>query len=172
MNKIAEQLVIDKERYILERLLEKKYITEKDIIQLMNQDNSYGIFISSSDFSDKDLYMKKLFRKPYLLCDQNVSDNIKKLLPIFIDRLYNLELNSLNNHLLENDLTYGEYREALLKLKYKMYESSEDGKSIKENGNCVGINDKVLKLIVWFLIDKCYNIKESNDERVVISLII
>ena len=140
--------MIDRQRYNLEQLLENNCITERDIILLMNQDDNYGISLTNEDYSDKELYMKRLFRKPYLLCDQNVSDNIKKLLPVFLERLYTLELNSLNTHLLEQDFTYREYREALDALKYRMYESSEDGKSIEKNGKCVGINEKVLKLNV------------------------
>ena len=114
----------------------------------MNQCDEYGVTPSNKDYSEKELYLKMLFTKPYLLCDQNISDNVKKLLPIFLERMYNLELNSPNNHLKGNDFTYREYREALDTLKYKMYESSEDGRSIKENGTCVGVNEKILKLSV------------------------
>ena len=146
MNKIVEQIVIDRERYYLEKLLGDGNITEKDIINLMNQEDNYGIIFTDKDYDEKEIYLKKLFRKPYLLCDQNVSGNIKKLLPSFLDRLYNLELNSLNSHLLERDFTYAEYVEALTALKYKIYGSSNDGKSIEENGRCVGVDDKVLVL--------------------------
>ena len=170
MNKLVLQTVIDRDRYVLETLLIKGLITEKDIINLMNQDDNYGISFLDKELSYKEKYLKSLFRKPYLLCDQNVSDNVKKLLPMFLDRMFNLELNELKHHLEDNDYTKVEYNEILSILIYKMYESSNDGISIRETGYAVGIKDNVLK--AWFLNKSCYNIFESSDERVVVSLII
>ena len=145
MNKLVLQTVIDKDRYVLENLLLKGIITEKDLIILMNQDENYGITLSDKELSNKERYLKYLFRKPYLLCDQDVSENIKKLLPVFLERMFNLELKELKQHLDDNEYTIKEYNEILSILIYKMYESSEDGKSIKNTGHAVGVEGNALK---------------------------
>ena len=142
MNKTIMYVQIEKERYKLEQLLKRGYITERDLLLLMNQNDNYGITISDENYSKKELYLKKLFRQPYLLCDQDLPENIKKLLPIFLERLYNLEYNELKYRLDNYELTKKDFDEITSVLYFKMYESSKDGKSIKKNG----INDKVLVL--------------------------
>ena len=146
MNRNLKQMCIDKERYRLETYLKKGLITEKDIVFLMSQKPSFSISFNDKKYSDKELYLKKIYRHPYLLCDQDISENIKKLLPYFINSLYVLELNELINKLNNHELTKEEYYFRLENLNFCMYESSEDGKNIKKNGKCVGINENVLIL--------------------------
>jgi len=146
MNRKLKQMCIDKERYKLETYLEKGLITEKDIITLMSKEPNYSISFHDKKYNNKELYLKMLYRHPYLLCDQNVSEKVKKLLPVFINSLYALELNEISTRLINHDLTKEEFNFRIENLNFCMYESSEDGKSIKETGKCVGINDNVLKL--------------------------
>lgn len=146
MNKNIMYVQIERERYFLEELLKNNYITERDIIVLMNQDDNYGITFSDKEYSKKELYLKKLFRKPYLLCDQEVSDNVKQLLPTFLDRLYNLELNELKFHLDNHEYTKEYFDEVSSILHFKIYESSKDGKSIEKTGKACGVKKKVLCL--------------------------
>lgn len=146
MNKTIMQVCIDRQRYLLEEMLEKDLITEKDIIFLMNQDDNFGIIFSDKKYSKKELYLKKIFRQPFLLCDQNVSDNIKKLLPIFLDRMYNLELNEWKYKLDNQECTKEEFDDMSSILYFQMYESSKDGICIKNTGHAYGIKEDILVL--------------------------
>ena len=145
MNKVVVQLMIEKERNTLRNLLEKGQITEGDIILLMAQDLDYCMKLSDKNCTGKDLYLKNLYKKPYLLCDQNISDSIKKLLPYFMNKIYESELKILNSRLKNRDYTVEEYNEKYTMLHYSMYESSLDGQSIERCGRVEGINEFVLK---------------------------
>ena len=70
---------------------------------------------------------------------------------LFINSLYALELDEICSRLNNHDLTKEEYYNRLENLNFCMYESSEDGKSIKKTGACVGIDDKVLVLKGWII---------------------
>ena len=141
---ISDQIEV--ERYRFEQLWKKGLITEQDILMLMNQDDNYGITFYDKKYTEKDLYLKRIFRKPYVLCDQELTPNLKLLLPMFLERLYNLEMNEYNHRFLSREYSYSEYYSLCEILDFKMYESSKDGKSIRKTGKAYGVNNKTLAL--------------------------
>lgn len=144
--KIILQDQTDVERYRFEKLWEKGLITERDIIMLMNQDDNYGITFYDREYSDKEKYLKMLFRKPYVLCDQELTDNLKMLLPMFLERLYNLEMSEYKTRLDVGEYTKAEYKSLVQILTYKMYKSSKDGISIQKSGKIASVRNKTLVL--------------------------
>ena len=141
------QLKIDKQRYYLEELLKSGKIDEKMLVNLMNQDSSFGVPYSGEKLTLEKEALREIYNAPFLLCDQEyLSDNIKKLLPIFLDNFYKRNREGFKKQYDDGDITGNEYARRVKLLKYITYESSGDGKNIKMNGMCLGVNDYVLKL--------------------------
>lgn len=143
-DRVLAQSQADVERYRFEQLYKKGVVTDDDIVTLMKQDDNYGITFFDKKYTEKDMYLKRIFRMPYILCDQELSDKVKLLLPKFLKRLYNLQLNEYNHNYLNGEYSVVEYQSLCENLYYKMYESSEDGKSIVETGKAVGMQNKAL----------------------------
>ena len=140
------QLKIDKQRYYLDMLLESGKINEKMLVNLMMKDSFFGIPHSGEELTLEEQALREIYNAPYLLCDQeHLSDNVKKLLPIFLESFYKRNREDLKRSYEEGDMTGNEYASVVKKLRYATYESSEDGKCIKQNGLCVGVKDYVLK---------------------------
>ena len=140
------QLKIDKERYYLEELLKSGKIDEKKLINLMNQEAWFGIPYSGEELTLEKEALREIYNAPFILCDQEfLPDNIKKLLPVFLEDFYKRKRDGFRKQYEDGDITGNEYANRVKILKYMTYESSEDGKNIKKNGMCVGVKDYVLK---------------------------
>ena len=136
---------IDRDRYKLEQILQKNIITDDDIFSLLRKNALYG-FIKPKNKDIKDYWLKQIFNAPYLLCDQNVSDNVKKILPLLLEKIFIYNKEDLDNKYKNKYITKQEYLNSIEFLNQVFYNSSEDGKSIINTGFALGISDNVLKL--------------------------
>ena len=123
-------LRIEEAKLILSNYLSKGIIKDKDLINLFNESDDYGISNNKKN-SKKERMLKQVFNCPFLLCNQeNLSKQVKELFPIFLQRRYNMELEELG-YLLNNDsISYDEYLNRKKSLKLYYYLSSKDGEKI------------------------------------------
>ena len=147
-NSKKEKLVrIETARYILGKHLENGLITIEDIMALACKNANYGLKISDKKYSYKASVLKDIFNCPFLLCDQeNLSIEIKKLLPIFLNTRYQIEKDMLDYYYKECYFSKEEYDKEIDELDFVYYKSSNDGKKIQKTGTAVGINSKVKKI--------------------------
>ena len=138
-------LKIEKDRLILFDYIKNNYITEADILGLINKDVNYGI-TNINPKKKKETMLKRIFNSPFLLCDQPyLSINIKKLLPYFLDARYQVEKEILKYHLDNNFMNEDEYKIALDELEFVYYKSSEDGKNILKTGHVVDVKSNIIR---------------------------
>lgn len=138
---------INQERTNVGRSLNNGFITEEDIINIIQKDINYGTKTSYSSTNPKIKMLKNIFNCPFLLCDQeNLSLEMKNLLPCFLSTRYNTEKNMLDYYLKECYIDEEEYKNEIDELKFVYYESSNDGKSILETGHVVLKQEKVKNL--------------------------
>lgn len=142
MRKLLERqknlIKINQKRKELALNLETGLITEGDIIDLLKKDINYGVRIYNVSGDPKKAMLKNIFNCPFLLCDQDkLSVEIKQLLPYFLSSRYETEKDALRIYYEQAFIDENEYNEELENLKFFYYESSNDGKSILENGQVV-----------------------------------
>lgn len=142
MRKLLERqknlIKINQKRKELALNLETGLITEGDIIDLLKKDINYGVRIYNVSGDPKKAMLKNIFNCPFLLCDQDkLSVEIKQLLPYFLSSRYETEKDVLRIYYEQAFIDENEYNEELENLKFFYYESSNDGKSILENGQVV-----------------------------------
>ena len=145
-SKKIKLLKIEKARLILSQHLKDNFITEKDIIHLIDKDINYGIRKSKERLSYKESVLKDIFNCPFLLCDQEyLSINIKKLLPVYLDVRYNTEKEMIEYYHNQCFISDEEYKEQLDELEFCYYKSSNDGKNILKTGCAVGISYNIMR---------------------------
>ena len=129
---------IEKKRIELSRFLEGGFITEEEIVSLTKQSANYGVRTSDIGKNPKKAMLKNIFNCPFLLCDQKkLSNDIKQLLPYMLQARYNTELDNLKVYLEQGFIDENEYNDTVDELKFFYYESTNDGKSILENGHAI-----------------------------------
>ena len=85
-------------RKILNLELENGLITEDDVLSLLNKRNDYGFRNKGKTQSYKQSVLRDIFNSPFILCDQeNLSLNIKQLLPLFLNCRYQMEIEELDS---------------------------------------------------------------------------
>lgn len=132
-------LKIKIERKKLEAYLQNGFITEGDIINIMEANSYYGVKATKNY---KKEILKNIFNCPFLLCDQkNISENIKELLPNFLQSRYDMEISELEFMYDNADITQEEYDIQKTLIDFCYYESSDDGRKILNDT----FNQKTLK---------------------------
>jgi len=120
-------------------------ITEEDIINLAFQDKDYGI-INPIKERHKESILKDIYNCPFLLCDQELSLLIKKMLPTFLQSRYEMEINELEYQYELCFITKEEFEKTKKMLEFCYYRSSIEGKEIKKNGKVKDVVDNVIRL--------------------------
>lgn len=144
-SKKIKLLRIEKARIFLKQDLENGLITEEDVIGLFNKDVNYGIN-KKQIFNKKEKLLKDIFNCPFLLCDQDVlSQDLKKVLPVFLSVRYNIEKEMLDFYYKQGYLNEIEYNKELDELEFCYYKSSKDGKNILKTGCVVGIKNNIIR---------------------------
>lgn len=147
MNKLNNEkkislLKIQKARLILDADLRNGLITEKDIIGLLKVDSDYGL-TKQGKLSYKESALKQIYNCPFLLCDQvHLSCRVISILPIFLNIRYDMELDELDELLETEQISFDEYMDAKEMLKFCYYESSAEGKEIKDNRHSRSVRSK------------------------------
>lgn len=133
-------------RKILNLELENGLITEDDVLSLLNKRNDYGFRNKGKTQSYKQSVLRDIFNSPFILCDQeNLSLNIKQLLPLFLNCRYQMEIEELDS-LLEGCFISKEDYEKLKKIiDFNYYGSSKDGKNILKTGHVDNLLDNKIK---------------------------
>ena len=139
-------LKIEKARIELAFELKKGLITEKDIISLSQKDMEYMFKYSNKSSNYNKSVLRNILSCPFLLCDQDdLSLDIKKLLPYFLDSRYKIEQEELKYQYEEGYITKEEYEKELDELLFVFYKSSNDGKSILETGHVSNVIDNKIR---------------------------
>lgn len=133
-------------RKILSLQLENDLITEDDILDLLNKKSDYGFRNKENRQSYKQSVLKSIFNSPFILCDQeNLSLNIKQLLPIFLDCRYQMEMDELDCLLEGCFISKEDYEKTKKIIYFNYYGSSKDGKSILKTGHVDNLLDNKIK---------------------------
>ena len=136
---------INQARSVLNIRLQNGFITESDIIHLLYENQNFSLMMAKN--SHKLNTLKEIFNSPFILCDQeNLSMNIKKLLPLLLQCRYEMEIKELNNFLESGFISKEEYENQENLLKYCYYESSQDGKNILKTGHAIGVLNNTSKV--------------------------
>ena len=113
---------------------------------LASKNANYGLKKGNKQ-NYKSSILKDIYNCPFLLCDQeNLSVDIKKLLPVFLNTRYQIEKDMLDFYYSECYFTEEEYNKEIDELDFVYYKSSNDGKKIQKTGTAVGIISKVKQI--------------------------
>ena len=130
-------------RNLFKKAFEGGKITEEEIISNFRKNINDILNIYSSQVkSYLDLLLADIYLNPYILCDQNISIRLRKLLPTLLDVRYKTELAELNFLFSEVMITKEEYNSYKKNLDFLYYGSSKDGRRIKKEGVATGIVKK------------------------------
>ena len=125
-------LKIEKARIELGRELKTGFINDSDIMYMLSKDVNFGTHKKREFFRHK--ILKDIMNCPYLLCDQeNLSPNIKVILPSILISRFNIEKNELDYQFENCYITEEEYNNELDELEYFYFKSTEEGKEIFKN---------------------------------------
>lgn len=118
--------------------LKNRFINMDDIKGVFKSSDDYGLSIEYMNYKIK--ILKQIFNCPFLLLDQDLSINIKKLLPEFLKYRYDMEISELDNLLELGLISEDEYinEKEILKLYY--YKTSDEGRVILKKGKIKSIN--------------------------------
>lgn len=137
-------LQIKEARINLNSEILRGFITTKDILSLLKVSPYYGLKIQNRIYSYKKSVLISIFNSPFLLCDQeNLDVSVKKILPIFLNARFEMELDQLTYYYKEGFLSKKQLKEEIELLKYYYYESSIEGQTILNNNE---LNVKVKKI--------------------------
>lgn len=139
-------LEVEKQRAIVSANLFNKVITEEDIFDLVNVSSDYGITKKNHNITSKELILKKIYNYPFLLCDQKLCINTKKLLPLFLSCRYNMEMRELQYAYELGQFTDEEYVKEKNMLNFIYYRTSEEGKEIKRLGHVNKVKNNTYKI--------------------------
>lgn len=133
------------DRLNIKKYLEDEFITDEDIISLINIDKNYGVLLNKK--SDcKTTVLRHIYNCPFLLCDQQcASTEIKKVLPLFLNYRYNMEINELNNLYEQGDMDQEEYYQQKGMINFCYYNSTKEGKEILKFGHIQNVTDDVVR---------------------------
>lgn len=146
-NSKKEKLIrIETARYELDKHLETGFIKEEDIMYLASRDINFGLKTVCKKYNYKASVLKDIFNSPFILCDQErLSDNLKSLLPLFLNSRYQTEKEMLDFYLKEAYITKEEYDKELDELDFVFYKSSNEGKIIQKTGKLSNTSKKTIK---------------------------
>ena len=147
-NKQKKKLLkIEKARLDLSICLEKGLITEKDIISLGRKDVEYIFKYSDRTSNYNKSVLRNILSCPFLLCDQdNLSLNVKQILPFFLGSRYKIEQEELKLQYEEGFISKEEYEKELEELLFIYYKSSNDGINILKTGHVCDVKDNKIKV--------------------------
>ena len=135
--------VIERERCRLKYDFDHGEIVDEDIFNLINNFDLEFLLKKDSKINYKENLLRKIFNSPFLLCDQeNMSKNMKLVLPIFLDYRYNQELEELNYQYKLGFMEKKEYESRKKELFFAYYMSSKDGRNIIKTGKAVSVKEK------------------------------
>ena len=136
---------IEIDRLNIKKYLEDEYITDEDILALSNIDKNYGV-LSNQKSDCKTTILKHIYNCPFLLCDQeSVSEEIKQILPLFLNYRYNIEIKELDNLYNQGYVNTKEYYKQKDLIKFYYFLSSKEGKEILKYGRIQNITDNVIR---------------------------
>lgn len=131
-SKKIKLLRIEKARLELARELQTRFINESDIMYMLSKDVNFSTDKRREGFRHK--ILKDIMNCPYLLCDQeNLSPNIKVILPSILISRFNIEKDELDYQFENCYITEEEYNKELDELEYFYFKSTEEGKEIFKN---------------------------------------
>ena len=125
-------LRIEKIRLELSSELQTQFINESDIMYILGKDVNYGVHKKRDSFRHKRL--KDIMNCPFILCDQeNLSPNIKAILPSILISRFNIEKDELDYQFENCYIDEETYNKELDELEYFYFKSTEEGKEIFKN---------------------------------------
>ena len=125
-------LRIEKARFELGRELQTEFINKADIMYILSKDVNYGTHKQQESFRHK--ILKDIMNCPFLLCDQeNLSPEIKKMLPYILTSRFNIEKDELDYQFKNFYIDEETYNEEIAELEYFYFKSTEEGKEIFKN---------------------------------------
>lgn len=127
------KLKIERNRIFLHSALYNKEINEEELFNLINN--------KKIDLK-KEKILIHIYFSPFVLFDQELlSDNIKKILPDFLEYRYNMEMEELEFLYKRGDINKQEYIKSKDLINFCYYESSLEGKKIRNT-------NKKIKMLV------------------------
>lgn len=144
-NKKSILLKIEKARLLLSIDLQNNVVTEEDILGLINKNEEY-LLEKRKPKNYKELVLRRIYNSPFLLCDQNISINLKKILPLFLHARFNMEKEHITYNYNHGYITKKEYLEEIDEFEFIYYKSSMDGRSILKTGKAIGIKKEIMKI--------------------------
>ena len=132
-------------RLTIKKYLDDEFITEEEIFSLTDVGNNYGVLLNKK--SDcKSTILRNIYNCPFLLCDQDsVSLEIKKILPLFLDYRYKMEIRELDNLYDQGDMDQEEYYKQKAMINFCYYNSSKEGKEIIKLGHVKSVVDNIVR---------------------------
>lgn len=131
-SKKIKLLRIEKARFELGRELETGFINDSDIMYMLSRDVNFGTHKKREFFRRK--ILKDIINCPFILCDQeNLSPNIKAILPSILISRFNIEKDELDYQFENCYIDEETYNKELDELEYFYFKSTEEGKEIFKN---------------------------------------
>ena len=122
------------------------FITDSDILSLNFVKPNFGIDNINRRKEPKTAILMDIYNCPFILCDQeNLSLEVKQILPSFLAYRYEIEVKQLYNYYKQGMLSKEEYTKQRDIIKFCYYKSTVDGKSILETGHVKDVTNDVIK---------------------------
>lgn len=143
--KIVQLEKINRERNYISQCLEKGIITDRNLFRLIIKSPNRIFRNKTTPYTNKQKLLFSIYYSPFLLCDQKyLSDNMKRMLPVFLEYRYNQELEELQYRFEDAQISQEEYDKEVDLINFSYYKSSEDGKKIEKTGKAKYIKSNTL----------------------------
>lgn len=130
----------------LEYNLKSGVIEESEIFNLTQVHSDYGIVKFHETFKNTKDILKEIYNCPFLLCDlKDISIELKKILPIFLEYRYDMEISELDYLYKQNYISKDELDKEKDMLEFCYYGSSLDGKEILKTGHVKNVLDNTIR---------------------------
>ncbi len=142
--KLNDKRLIETQRLrtLIDYEFQTGFITDLDIINLSRVDYNYG---NKKGLNEKEKLLKLIYNCPFLLCDlKNKNENIKAILPSFLEYRYKEEIKELKNQYKLGYINSYDFNKIKSELKFIYFESSLEGKEILDK-----LKSKKVKINVY-----------------------
>ncbi|MBQ9071981.1 MAG: hypothetical protein IJY25_02360 [Bacilli bacterium] len=144
--KVEKLIKIEMARAEVNFNLVNGFITDSDILSLNFVKPNFGINNINRKKEPKTAILMDIYNCPFILCDQeNLSLEVKQILPAFLEYRFKMEVKQLYNYYKQGMFSKEEYNKQREMIKFCYYKSSSDGKTILETGHVKDITDNVIK---------------------------
>ena len=112
-----------------------KYITEKDIFNIINKDGGFKLKVPNNVDEYKKQLLVDIYNCPFLLLNQtSISIKLKKTVLEFIKFRYNTEIAELDYMYSQGLITKSEYVDEKENIKFNYYKTTDEGKVLLKYG--------------------------------------